>query len=117
MQGQPVYSTPHQRRFRTVLAAAALILTNVIFPSVAAASYDPGSQIDATVQGLLVEPDGKILISGFFSEVRGVSRPGFARLLPDGNVDLSFLPRLGFHTFIKLNDGKILSDCGVLNPD
>ena len=101
MQGQPVYLTLQQTHPRSIVAVAALIFTAVLFPLVTAASYDPGSKIDGTMQGLLVEPDGKILISGFFSEVRGVSRPGFARLLPDGNVDLSFLPRAGIHRFIS----------------
>ncbi|GAB5561229.1 MAG: hypothetical protein SynsKO_28760 [Synoicihabitans sp.] len=38
------------------------------------------------------DADGKIYIGGFFSEVDGEYRPGVARLLSDGNVDLEWVP-------------------------
>lgn len=39
-----------------------------------------GQQNDtgSNVQRIVVQPDGKILISGIFSEVNGYPRPGFA---------------------------------------
>ncbi|HZF02537.1 MAG TPA: sigma-70 family RNA polymerase sigma factor, partial [Methylomirabilota bacterium] len=39
-----------------------------------------------------LQPDGKLLISGLFNNVDGKPRPGYARLLPDGRLDESFVP-------------------------
>jgi hypothetical protein len=41
---------------------------------------------------VVVQPDGRILTAGAFSEVNGVDRPGLARLNTDGSTDMSFLP-------------------------
>jgi hypothetical protein len=40
-------------------------------------------------------PDGKLLLSGLFDSVAGQPRPGYARVLPDGSVDGSFVPTTG----------------------
>jgi RNA polymerase sigma factor (sigma-70 family) len=40
-------------------------------------------------------PDGKLLLSGLFDSLAGQPRPGYARLLPDGSVDGSFVPTTG----------------------
>lgn len=45
---------------------------------------------DSTVFGLLVQADGRIVVSGQFSQIGGVSRPNLARLLPGGAVDSGF---------------------------
>ncbi|MGV3773972.1 MAG: hypothetical protein ACO1QB_13810 [Verrucomicrobiales bacterium] len=42
------------------------------------------------VRLLEVYPDGKIWISGSFNNVKGVSTPGIARLLENGDLDLPF---------------------------
>ncbi|MBS0657314.1 MAG: hypothetical protein JSR82_03585 [Verrucomicrobia bacterium] len=39
-----------------------------------------------------VQPDGKIVLGGFFTHVNGVPRQNLARLLPDGSLDLAFDP-------------------------
>jgi uncharacterized delta-60 repeat protein len=44
------------------------------------------------VEGILVQPDGRILIRGQFSQVLGVPRAGIARLLADGTPDPEFDP-------------------------
>jgi uncharacterized delta-60 repeat protein len=44
---------------------------------------------------MLQQPDGKIIIGGGFSTVRGAIRSGIARLNADGSVDLTFNPGLG----------------------
>ncbi|UOQ73638.1 T9SS type A sorting domain-containing protein [Hymenobacter cellulosilyticus] len=41
-------------------------------------------QIDAVVQSFLVQPDGKLIISGSFSQVYGQSRPSIARITASG---------------------------------
>ncbi len=44
------------------------------------------------LSAVAVQPDGKILIGGFFNVVAGVSRNALARLNADGSVDLTFVP-------------------------
>jgi uncharacterized delta-60 repeat protein len=43
--------------------------------------------VNNTVRAAVIDPAGNILIGGSFSTVRGVSRFGFDRLLPDGTRD------------------------------
>ena len=51
-----------------------------------------GNSASATLAGMEVQPDGRILIYGSFSRVNGVPRIGVARLLTDGSVDPTFIP-------------------------
>lgn len=44
------------------------------------------------VRALAMQPDGKIVIAGEFTEVDAVPRKGLARLNPDGRLDHSFQP-------------------------
>ena len=45
---------------------------------------------DNTVLGLLVQADGRIVVSGQFDQIGGGSRPNLARLMPGGELDTSF---------------------------
>jgi uncharacterized delta-60 repeat protein len=49
-----------------------------------------GNPIAATLQALIVQPDGKIVICGAFDTVNGVARTNLARLNPDGSLDGGF---------------------------
>jgi uncharacterized delta-60 repeat protein len=42
------------------------------------------------VRVLVKQPDGKLLVGGDFTSVKGIPRYGIARVLPDGSVDLGF---------------------------
>jgi uncharacterized delta-60 repeat protein len=42
------------------------------------------------VSALIVQPDGKLLLGGSFSKIKGISRNGLARLNPDGSLDARF---------------------------
>lgn len=46
--------------------------------------------LDDFVFAVAVQPDGRILIGGFFNEVNGVMRRKIARLNADGTLDMSF---------------------------
>ena len=48
--------------------------------------------IGNTVQATAVQPDGKILIGGYFTTVLGVTRNNIARLNTDGTLDTAFNP-------------------------
>jgi uncharacterized delta-60 repeat protein len=49
-----------------------------------------GTGANAQVFNTEVQSDGKIVITGTFSTVNGIARPGIARLNSDGSVDTSF---------------------------
>lgn len=58
-----------------------------------------------------VQPDGKIIIAGFFQLVRGVPRSGFARLNADGTLDTAFNGggAIGIFCMAVQADGKVLA--------
>jgi uncharacterized delta-60 repeat protein len=78
---------------------------------------------DASLGSVSFQPDGKILIAGFFTSVNGLAHTNIARLNTDGSEDVSFLSgptgiELGFVTRTALQgDGKVLIGgwdvCGV----
>ncbi|MFO1500633.1 MAG: Calx-beta domain-containing protein [Verrucomicrobiota bacterium] len=54
-------------------------------------TFDPAG---SDIRSAAAQSDMKILLSGFYSSVNGVSRPGLARLHPDGHFDYGFSPKL-----------------------
>lgn len=81
-------------------------------------TFDPGTGIangnPASVRSIAVQPNGKILIAGDFSEFNGTPRIDIARLNADGSLDATFDPGSGTGAFgelfavVALSDGKIL---------
>lgn len=53
-------------------------------------TFNPGTGPDNQVVSIALQPDGKILIGGYFSNVQGTSRSFLARLNADGSLDTSF---------------------------
>ncbi len=70
--------------------------------------FDPNAS--NTVQVVVVQPDGKILIGGFFTAVLGEQRNYIARLNPDGTLDTAFDPNADgrVESIAVQADGKIL---------
>ncbi len=62
----------------------------------------------------LIQPDGKILVSGSFDSVNGIPNKFLARLNANGSTDTSFAPTLGGRAgaFALQNDGKIVAASG-----
>jgi len=58
------------------------------------AAFAPGGDYPC-IQALLIQPDGKVVIGGCFTNVGGLSRSGIARLDAEGSLDLSFDPGSG----------------------
>src|SRR5207247_4467577 len=52
----------------------------------------------ANVASMARQSDGKIVISGAFTNVGGLARESLARLLPDATVDSTFNPNAGVFT-------------------
>jgi uncharacterized delta-60 repeat protein len=101
-------------------------------------SPSPGGVVDSSfeatvtenggfVQAVLEQPDGKLLLGGFFESFGGAAQCGVARLNSDGTADMSFRPGIYFHlandqglgTVFALalqSDGKILVGTSTLAP-
>lgn len=81
------------------------------------ASFDPGTGANGTISRTLIQPDGKIIIAGRFTEYDGHSAHNIARIDSNGNFDetfvtgegISFLyPTSRIYDMVLQNDGKIL---------
>jgi uncharacterized delta-60 repeat protein len=85
------------------------------------AAFDAGGQLNNT-QYLAVseQPDGKLVVSGTFTQFGSMAAPGLVRLLPDGAPDPGFtppsfgLPNVRIMTHALQPDGKLLIG-GFLN--
>jgi uncharacterized delta-60 repeat protein len=61
-------------------------------------TFDPGTGLEieyeepgsALITALALQPDGRVLVTGCFTHVNGVTRANLARLQPDGSLDISF---------------------------
>ena len=53
---------------------------------------DMTNGLDGRVMDMVLQPDGRIVICGFFTVVNGVEVPHLARLNPDGSLDTTFRP-------------------------
>ncbi|MBL7937790.1 MAG: T9SS type A sorting domain-containing protein [Flavobacteriales bacterium] len=81
-------------------------------------SFDPGTGTNDRILDMLVQPDGKIVIVGPFTEYNGTACNHIARLLPDGTLDPSFMTGSAFDEQVykveRYNDGRLLV-CGQFN--
>ena len=75
-------------------------------------SFSPGLGADNFVRTIALQPDGKVLIGGWFNTVNGVTRNYIARLNADGTLDTSFNPGSGPNNWVESvaiqSDGKVL---------
>ena len=55
-------------------------------------SFNPAATAPGNVRAIGFQPDGKILVVGFFTQFAGQSRPGIVRLLANGALDSTFAP-------------------------
>ncbi len=76
-------------------------------------SFDPGSGVNGTVNAVVLQPDGKVLIGGQFTTVKGLLRLNVARLNADGSGDPTFDPSAVNPHYVVSSlalqpDGKVL---------
>lgn len=78
-------------------------------------TFSPISGFDTNfdnVMSITLQPDGKIIIGGNFSEYDGISSNKIVRLNSDGSIDSSFNPGTGFSNIVTSTtlqgDGKII---------
>src|SRR6185436_15405568 len=53
-------------------------------------TFTPGNGANKPVRAMALQPDDRVLVAGDFTEYNDISRNGFARLNPDGSLDLTF---------------------------
>ncbi|MBX2927528.1 MAG: T9SS type A sorting domain-containing protein [Saprospiraceae bacterium] len=74
--------------------------------------FNPGTGASSGVYAMALQPDGKILIGGFFNSYNGTGRNRIARLNADGSLDTGFNPGTGANDWVQSlalqPDGKIL---------
>jgi uncharacterized delta-60 repeat protein len=86
------------------------------------AGFDPGPGISggwiSSVKCIVVQPDGRILIGGSFTDFNGISRNGIARLNANGSLDSAFNPGAGANAEVRAialqPDGSVLIG-GIFN--
>jgi len=75
-------------------------------------SFVTGTGANGLVESLAVQPDGKIIIGGEFTNYNGTAIKGIARLNTDGSLDTSFVVGTGVEggvlTMALQADGKVL---------
>ncbi len=73
-------------------------------------TFAVGTGANNTIETLIIQPDGKIIIGGNFTNFNGVSKPKLARLNSDGSLDTTFTAIINNNVFATTlqNDGKIL---------
>jgi uncharacterized delta-60 repeat protein len=97
------------------LVGALVFLTSLSRAQVVLDSFDPNA--NGTVRAIVVQPDGKIIISGDFTTVGGTNRHRIARLNADGTVDSTFDASIDDRPYVEPEvralalqpDGKILA--------
>lgn len=76
-------------------------------------TFDPGlAASGGTLNGMALQPDGKVVVGGAFTQFNGVPRNRIARLNTDGSVDAGFDPGSGLDNWVFAvavqPDGKVL---------
>lgn len=92
-------------------------------------TFNVGAGANGFVEDVKLQADGKVVISGSFTNVQGTDIRGVARLNADGSLDTSFVPNAGNASIINgsyggsfpvyqiaiQSDGKIVANGGPLN--
>ncbi len=94
-------------------AVAVLLLCSAVALSAADSldtTFDPASGVNGFAESVVVQPDGKVLVCGSFTEMQGAPRPYIARLNADGSLDTNFngAPNYWVRTMALEPSGKIV---------
>ncbi|WP_169336194.1 MBG domain-containing protein [Pontibacter roseus] len=75
-------------------------------------SFDPGAGFNQEVRAVAIQPDGKVVVGGWFTSFNGTPRNRIARLNADGSLDASFDTGTGFNNLVLSaavqSDGKVV---------
>ena len=88
------------------------VLPAMLTPGAPDLDFFAGAGPNDEVNAIVVDPDGKAVIGGAFTEVDGFPRVGIARLHPSGDLDQSFDPGTGANgpvrSLARQADGKLI---------
>lgn len=59
-------------------------------------TFNAGTGVNARVYDIAIQPDGKILLVGEFTDYNGSYGPGLCRINTDGSYDPTFIPQLPY---------------------
>jgi uncharacterized delta-60 repeat protein len=104
-----------------VLLVGALSNESLAAPGDVDLSFDPGSGVNEGVKAVALQPDGKLIIGGGFTIVRGLVRQNIARLNADGSGDPTFdagtnTDQYGITAIALQSDGKVIFTRGYGAP-
>ena len=75
-------------------------------------TYAAGTGADSSIYSVALQSDNKVIVSGYFSSIHGISIKYIARLNTDGTLDTSFNSGLGPDSHAQViapqSDGKII---------
>ena len=75
-------------------------------------SFDPGPGTDGPINAVYVQPDGRIVLAGYFVHIDGTRSLALARLNADGSFDIGFAPQaapaMSCSSLLPAPDGKLL---------
>ncbi|MGZ4984447.1 MAG: delta-60 repeat domain-containing protein [Chthoniobacterales bacterium] len=75
-------------------------------------TFNAGVFTNGQIKSSLLQADGKLVIGGYFTKVHGVARPGLARLMTDGTLDMDFAPSgsmVNAESMVLQDDGRIIT--------
>ncbi|MCB1124888.1 MAG: hypothetical protein KDM81_00220 [Verrucomicrobiae bacterium] len=87
--------------FTTFNGVAKLRLARLLPDGTLDGSFNPTVTADAAVNALGLQPDGKILVAGAFTQLGGVPLAGYARLNPDGGIDAGYEVGTGANDVVR----------------
>jgi uncharacterized delta-60 repeat protein len=100
------------RRIGFLLVFSALAMQSIAAPGDVDLSFDPGSGVNGPVNAIAVQPDGKVIIGGQFTTVKGLARRNLARLNADGSGDGTFALTVPLPVAVSVlalqTDGKVV---------
>ena len=75
-------------------------------------TFDPGTGVDDQITAVALQPDGKVVIGGYFTSYNGTGQNGIARVNTNGTLDVTFDPGSGVDFAVSsvqvLTNGQIL---------
>jgi uncharacterized delta-60 repeat protein len=75
-------------------------------------TFNPGTGVNDQIASVALQPDGKIVIAGYFTSYNGTARSGIARVNTNGTLDVTFNPGTGVNFAVwssrVLGNGQIL---------
>src|SRR5688500_13174179 len=86
-------STPQKSIFKKSLLIILLQFPAAVYsqPAELDTTFNTGSGADAGINELIIQPDDKVIVAGMFVNFNGTAAGRIIRLLPDGEIDSTWI--------------------------